>query len=227
MKFTFLTPMDRDRVLVVGPSLGTSVTALWSACAQLIPETSVVGWDLPGHGASEPADGPFTVEELADELRRYVDPRPLHYAGVSLGGAVGFALADNPGPFDKVYTIASAPKIGDATAWHERAALVRAQGTEALVEGARQRWFAPQFADQSVVDSLLGALRAADDESYALACEALAKFDASGGRLPDFTAAGEHDPVVPPQPHHHVFAGCGHLPPAEDPRAVAEALTWE
>jgi pimeloyl-ACP methyl ester carboxylesterase len=50
--------------------------------------------------------------------------------------------------------------------------------------------------------------------------------------VPLLVAAGQHDPVVPPEQARSgmpdafaVIPGCGHLPPAEDPAAVAELLT--
>ena len=65
---TLLKPaQDPARVLVVGAGLGTGVQALWSLAAQQLPEdTVVVGYDLPGHGASEPHAEPFSMAELAD-----------------------------------------------------------------------------------------------------------------------------------------------------------------
>ena len=53
-------PAADARVLVVLPSLGTSVAALWQQAATeltaLSPETTVIGIDLPGHGRSAPID---------------------------------------------------------------------------------------------------------------------------------------------------------------------------
>jgi pimeloyl-ACP methyl ester carboxylesterase len=50
--------------------------------------------------------------------------------------------------------------------------------------------------------------------------------------VPLLVAAGQHDPVVPPGQARSVASdaftvipGCGHLPPAEDPAAVADLLT--
>jgi len=41
-------PGDGRPLLVVGPSIGTSVTGLWSSCAaRLAGRFHVVGWDLP------------------------------------------------------------------------------------------------------------------------------------------------------------------------------------
>jgi pimeloyl-ACP methyl ester carboxylesterase len=222
------------RLLLLGPSLGTSVSALWRECAKLLTDVEVLGWDLPGHGRGRPASGEFRVEDLAAAVRSRASEiaanRRVAYAGVSLGGAVGFALALEPGLVERVITIASAPGGGHAQFWNERAALVRRAGTAQLVEGAASRWFAPGFAERSpdVARELLSSLADADDASYALACEALAQFDLgarmSAARIPVHSAVGEHDKVVPPRPGVDVFKGCAHLPPAEDPHAVAAYL---
>src|SRR4051794_5811802 len=79
--------------LVLGPSLGTSVTALWSGVAERLGDAyAVLGWDLPGHGTGTPATG-FTMAELAAGVLAAVDEQlgattTFHYAGDSLGAAV-------------------------------------------------------------------------------------------------------------------------------------------
>lgn len=226
---------DAERVLAVGPSLGTGVADLWSRCAALLPPTwQVVGWDLPGHGAGAPATTSFTIEELAGAVRDRTTGiaagRPVAYAGVSLGGAVGFAIAVEPGPFDAVLTLASAPRIGTPEAWHERAAYVRKAGTAAMVEGSAARWFAPGFLDRDPAtgSALLVALQHVDDESYALACEALAVFDVRDrvplAPVPLLVAGGEHDVVVPPDEVEVVVPGVAHQPTVEDPAATAALI---
>ncbi|WGY00226.1 alpha/beta hydrolase [Nocardioides sp. QY071] len=226
---------DAERVLVVGPSLGTGVADLWSRCAALLPATwQVVGWDLPGHGAGAPATTVFTVEELAaavrDRAAGIAAGRPVSYAGVSFGGAVGFAIAVEPGPFDAVVTLAAAPRIGTPEGWHDRAAYVRKAGTAAMVEGSAARWFAPGFLerDPATGSALLLALQSVDDESYALACEALAAFDVrdrvSFAPVPLLSAGGEHDVVVTPDQVAVVIPGVAHQPTAEDPAATAALI---
>ena len=134
--------------------------------------------------------------------------------------------------------LASAPKIGDAASWQERAALVRRAGTAVMMSGSAERWFAPGFTDRepAVAAALLTSLAHTDRESYALACEALASFDVRDrvgrNRVPLLVAAGQHDPVVPPEQARSgrpdafaVIPECGHLPPAENPAAVADVLT--
>lgn len=226
---------DSDEgLLIVGPSLGTAVADLWSRCASYLPSGwQVVGWDLPGHGHSPAAVAAFTVDELAAVLRaRLADlaaDRAVAYAGVSLGGAVGFALAADPGPFDSVITMASARRIGSPDSWHERAALVRQAGTSAMVEGSASRWFAPGFLDRDpdTAGALLMALREVDDESYALACEALATYDVQDrvATVPLLVVGGALDVVVPPSQVDIAIHGVAHLPPAEAPAATAELIT--
>ena len=221
-----------EQLLVVGPSLGTSVALLWRDCAMVLSgEFEVIGWDLPGHGSGAPAAGPFTVPDIADELSSraaaLAGGRRVLHAGVSFGGAVGFELAARSEcPFESVVSIGAAPRIGVPEMWRERAALVRRAGTPVMVEGSVQRWFAPGFVERTprVAGALLRALADADKESYALACEALGQFEAGPAVRPLRVLVGEHDVVVSPAGADEVLAGCGHLPPAEDPALVAAVL---
>jgi pimeloyl-ACP methyl ester carboxylesterase len=239
-------PGDGD-LLVVGPSLGTSVTALWSSAARLLGDRfEVVGWDLPGHGHSAPVTTSFSVADLAVAVVGLTDPLAGHgrrcwYAGVSAGGAVGLQAALDTGVFEGVAVIAASARIGEPTGWQERAALVRRAGTSVMVEGSAGRWFAPGFIDRhpDTAGALLTSLAETDAESYAGVCEALASFDVRdrlpGLDIPVVMMPGEHDGVVTvdqaratadagPGMSLHVLAGCGHLPPAEDPAQTAAAI---
>ncbi len=235
-----------SRLLLLGPSLGTDVETLWgSTVARLGGDVEVVGWDLPGHGRSSAATGPFSVADLAGVVRtsaaELAAGRPTTYAGVSVGGAVGFLLAADPGPVSRVATLASAPRLGEPSSWAERAERVRRAGTSAIVEGSAGRWFAPGFLerDPATGNALLLRLREVDDESYALTCEAISDYDArpllDAIGLPLLVVAGEHDPVVPPDTARAaadsvtgaalaVMDGVAHLPPAEAPDATAALL---
>jgi 3-oxoadipate enol-lactonase len=235
-------------LLVVGPSLGTSVDALWSPAAALLADRfEVVGWDLPGHGASPPTTAPFSVADLAAGVHGVAaasgnrNGRRTWYAGVSLGGAVGLEAARSPEPFAGFVVIASAAKVGVESAWMERADLVRRAGMVVMVEPSSIRWFAPGFVDRHPdrAARLLASLQDADRTSYSLACEALAEFDLRDhlGAItaPVLVAAGAHDVVVPPDEAERtasalprggfeVIEGTGHLPPAEAPTSVADLM---
>jgi 3-oxoadipate enol-lactonase/4-carboxymuconolactone decarboxylase len=244
---TVLRDAPGQPLLLLGPSLGTSVETLWGHCAaRLRGGLHVVGWDLPGHGRSAPATAAFTVADLARDVLSLADQiRPgeqFRYAGDSLGGAVGLQLLlDAPERVTSAALLCTGAKIGEATGWLERAALVRAAGTESVVAGSIDRWFAPGFPARQpqITEALLGGLRAADPESYARACEALAAFDVRD-RLaaiepPVLAIAGAADQPAPPagleliahRVHNGrlvVLDGVAHLAPAELPDGVAALL---
>src|ERR1700712_1402453 len=84
-------------LLLLGPSVGTTAGTLWARCAaRLRGGFHVVGWDLPGHGRGATADGSYTMADLARAVLALADDvRPgeqFHYAGDSIGGAVGLQL---------------------------------------------------------------------------------------------------------------------------------------
>ncbi|MFT4219034.1 MAG: alpha/beta fold hydrolase [Microbacterium sp.] len=237
-------PVDAP-ILLLGPSLGTSTVVWERVVPALARHYRVVAWDLPGHGESPAAADGFTVAELADAVADAVSGLgvgPLFYAGVSLGGATGLELMLRHSDLVRAAAIvASGARLGDPHAWHERAAKVRAQGTPSLVIPSAQRWFAPGWVarEPELSSRLLHILRDADDSSYARCCEALADYDVRG-RLRDIQAPvaavwGEHDAVAPEQNAREIadgvrrgravrVSGAAHLPPAEQPDAVAAVL---
>ncbi|MBL7490843.1 alpha/beta fold hydrolase [Frankia sp. AgB1.9] len=238
-------------LLVVGPSLGTSSAVLWSRVARALGDTvHVVGWELPGHGGA-PVDGPFTIAELAAGVLTYVEGVTaargdgavrFAYAGVSLGGAVGLALLlDTPDRVRHATLLCTGAKIGEASAWRDRAVTVRASGCAAMVTGSAQRWFAPGFPDREpeVAAQLLHVLAEVDREGYAWACEALADFDVrerlGAIATPVLAIAGAQDVVTPPASLAQIASGVAdsrlavlddvaHLAPAEAPDQIAGLL---
>jgi len=228
--------------LVLGPSIGTS-TLLWSRVIPVLAERfRVIAWDLPGHGDAPPATESFTAADLADAVAAAVEG-PFRYAGVSFGGCVGLELLLRHGDrIEAAAIIGSGAVIGAPEAWHDRAAQVRAQSTSSLVVGSAQRWFAPDTIarDPDLTGRMLHILQDADDESYALCCEALASFDVRD-RLGEITTPvlavwGHHDAVTPEASARGIADGvqhgravgipdASHLPPADDPVATAEVLT--
>ncbi len=234
-------PADAPLV-VLGPSLGTS-TILWDDVVPLLADDyRVSAWDLPGHGAGPVATGPFTVADLADAVAAAVPDETFFYAGVSLGGATGLELALRHGTRLRAAAIvASGAVLGDPASWADRAAQARAQSTSSLIIGSAQRWFAPESMARrpELSGRLLHVLQDADDESYARCCEALGAYDvrSSLGRVevPVLAAWGAFDAVAPEEKAIEIAGGvvrgrtarvddAGHLPPAEQPEAVASLL---
>lgn len=234
-------PADAPLV-VLGPSLGTS-TILWEDVVPLLADDyRVAAWDLPGHGAGPVATGAFTVADLADAVAAAVPDETFLYAGVSLGGATGLELALRHGPRLRAAAIvASGALLGEPQGWIDRAAQARTQSTSSLIIGSAQRWFAPDSMARrpELSGRLLHVLQDADDESYARCCEALAAYDVRSSlgeiKVPVLAAWGQFDAVAPEEKAVEIASGvadgravriddAGHLPPAEQPEAVASVL---
>ena len=220
-------PTDDQRVLVVLPSLGTSVSALWQTAATHLggvdPETTVIGIDLPGHGRSAPVEVPagtsdvprLRMSDLAEAVLAAIervlpdvvgsgDVRVI-VAGDSIGGAIALQLAlDHSDRFDRAAVFCTGAKIGEASGWEERAEVVATSGTPTQVIGSAQRWFGEGFMDREPEASaaLLHSLQDTERFSYAAMCHALASYDVRS-RLPEITipvlaVAGSEDQPTPP-----------------------------
>jgi len=239
-------------LLVLGPALGTSATALWSAAAHgLAQHFHVVSWDLPGHGHNRLSSTrePVSIETLAadvlavvDELREGGGSTRFHYAGDSVGGAVGLQLAlDAPDQLASATVLCSGARIGSPDLWAERASQVRSAGTPSLVAESAGRWFAPGFLEREPerASALLHALADTDDEGYAAVCDALARFDLRA-RLTEvevsvLAVAGDRDRSTPTSSLAEVaegvargrlvvLRGVGHLAPVEAPAEVGRLV---
>jgi 3-oxoadipate enol-lactonase/4-carboxymuconolactone decarboxylase len=232
------------RLVVLGPSLGTTST-LWDAVARgLSADCRVLRFDLPGHGFSPAATAPFSIAEIAEAVLELVDSvggGSFVYAGDSMGGAVGLTLAlAHPDRVQALVAFCAPPTFGAATGWKDRAAQVRASGTASVVSSSASRWFAPGYLerDPGPGATALDQLVRVDDESYALCCEAIAEFDfapdASRIAVPTLVVAGELDIATPPAEvqtlavlipgsRYEVIEGAAHLPVMELPE-VAEQL---
>jgi 3-oxoadipate enol-lactonase len=233
-------------LLVLGPSLGTS-SELWAGASGILNNSfRVAVWDLPGHGESPAASRSFSTGEIADAVIAAVDSmgeNRVFYAGVSLGGAIGLEMATrHPGRLHAVSVICSGAVIGTREGWNERAAAVRRDGTSSLVRTSADRWFAPssRLRNPEVTERLLAGLPKVDSESYALCCEALARYDLRDGlgtvALPLQAIWAEHDAVTPKASSYEIrdlvqdaevveVKGAGHLAPAERPSEVADLMS--
>ncbi|MYU18918.1 alpha/beta fold hydrolase, partial [Streptomyces sp. SID8361] len=196
--------------LILGPSIGTSL-AVWEPQLPALTRTHrVLRWDLPGHGGSPaallPSDGSATIGDLAALVLRLADEQGWErfaYAGVSIGGAVGLHLAaHHPERLTSLAVVCSSARFGDPAAWRERAALVRAEGTEAMVASRPGTWFSHGFAHTPVGAALIEDLRATDRAGYAACCDALAAYDITADldriAVPTLVVAGRDDPATPP-----------------------------
>lgn len=232
-------------VLVLGPSLGTDMHLFDAQVERLADRYRILRYDLPGHGLSPTPRGPYTMDGLAAAVLALVDSLGIerfHYAGVSIGGAIGLVLAASQPPrVLSLASCASAVRFADPPSWPKRAALVRAEGTGAMVASRLGLWYTAQFAEDNPpeVERLLEMLRGTAAEGYAGCCEAIGTFDARGIvasiLAPTIAVAGSDDPATPPDMVRQIAAsitgaefvtidGAAHLLNVERPEELTGVL---
>lgn len=199
---------DTGPAVLLGPSLGTTGELWHDLAADLARHHQVVSLDLRGHGGSPVPPGPYTMEELAADVVATADGLGLDrfaYLGLSIGGAIGQVLGlDHADRLTSLVLCCTAPVFGDPATWTDRAAQVRRDGLEPLVEATTERWFTPAYraAEPDRVAWVMDMFRATPPEGYAGCCEALAGYDVTDRlaeiRVPTRVVAGADDPGTPP-----------------------------
>lgn len=236
----------RDRpVVVLSNSLG-STHRMWDPqIAALEARFRVIRYDTRGHGRSPVPPGPYSIDDLADDLLALLDrfgiPR-AHLVGLSLGGMTAMHLAARePARVDRMAVLCTAAQLPPAESWRQRAATVRAEGTVAVAESVVARWFTPDHlqehpdARRHHEDMVAGT----PAEGYAGCCEAIAALDLRQAlpniKAPTLAIAGADDPATPvdklteiteliPQSELRVIDHAAHLANAEQPAQITEAL---
>ncbi|WP_370542128.1 3-oxoadipate enol-lactonase [Amycolatopsis sp. FDAARGOS 1241] len=231
--------------LILGPSLGTSLSVWEPQAAALARGRQVIRYDLPGHGGSPAGLLPAaaTVGDVAGLVLALADRLGIDrfaYAGISFGGAVGTWLAVNhPERVTSLMLICTSAHFGEPGGWHERARLVRTEGMVPVADTAAGRWFTPSFVDDPAAQALVADLRTTDATAYAASCDALASFDlrAELSRItaPTLVVAGRED-LATPVDHARLLADripgasltevahAAHLVTVERPAPVLAAL---
>jgi 3-oxoadipate enol-lactonase len=213
-----LSGPEQAPVLVLGNSLGTT-TALWEPQLPVLHEFfRVLRFDHRGHGGSAPSAGPFTIDDLGDDVLELVDSlgvEQFSYCGLSLGGMIGMWLAGHaPERIDRLALCCTTASFPSAQPWIDRAAAVRADGIRSIAPQVVSRWFTHHMAarEPEVIESFQDMLSSTDGETYAAICEALAVLD-----LRPLLPAIQAPTVV-------ISAAQDEATPTEFGRAIADAI---
>lgn len=177
----------------------------------------VVRYDTRGHGQSPVPEGPYTIDDLADDLVALLDTLGIeraHLVGLSLGGMTAMRVAArHPERVVRLALLCTATHLPPTSGWTERAATVRAHGTGAVAESVVARWFTPEFCTahpdrRSAYEQMVAATPA---EGYAASCEAIAALDLRDDltriTAPTLAIAGTDDPATPPDRLAEIAAG--------------------
>lgn len=192
--------------LVFSNSLGTNY-GMWQKQFNYFKERFyVICYDTRGHGSSSTPTGPYTLQQLGEDVIRLLDHLKIekaNFCGISMGGLTGQWLAiHSPELFLRVVVSNTAAKIGQEQAWLDRAQLVRKQGLVPIATTAASRWFTDPFIQShpAIVNNLCNDLSAGSANGYANCCEALAKADVRDQlkdiHIPVLVIAGTQDLVT-------------------------------
>jgi 3-oxoadipate enol-lactonase len=186
---------------------------MWLPQLAALPErTRAIGWDLRGHGQTDPGDGQYSLELFVDDLVALLDHLELHRAvlcGLSMGGYIALRAAEREP--DRVHALVLCDTRSAADSNEQklrRAAQVR------LVKAGRFAAFAAPFIDSvlcahtlahrpAVVAQLRSMVAGVSPSGLCGTLLALAARTDTTAALatlcvPVLVAVGEHDTVTPP-----------------------------
>jgi 3-oxoadipate enol-lactonase len=189
-------------------SLGTDLR-MWEPQAESLRRRfRAVRYDCRGHGASDVATGPATVERLGRDVLALLDHLEIeraHLCGISLGGLTALWLAvHHPERIDRVVLANTGARVGSAEGWSARIEAVQRGGMSSIRDVVLARWTGEEFraAHPDVARALGEMLDATPVAGYVAACEALRDADLRAEvhavRAPTLIVAGERDESTPP-----------------------------
>jgi 3-oxoadipate enol-lactonase len=201
-------------VLVLSNSLGAT-RGMWDPQVPALADRyRVVTYDTRGHGESPAPAGPYTLDDLVDDLVALLDEvgaERAHVAGLSLGGMTAMRLAARePARVERLALLCTSAKA-DPQGFLDRAAAARSGGTAPLAPAVVGRWLTPDYAaaNPELVSRLEAMIAAADDEGYAACCEVVANLDLREDirdiSAPTLVVSGREDPALPPE-HQKLIA---------------------
>ena len=234
-------PADAPPVLLLH-SLGTNLH-VWDPVVPALAATfRVVRPDMRGHGGTTVTPGPYSIAQLGTDAFGVMQALGLaraHVVGLSIGGLVAQELAHKaPDRVASLVLMDTALSIPPRSLWHERAALVREKGMQAIVEPVIARWVTPG-APPHLAAPLREMLLATPPEGYAASAEAIAAADLTlqsrGIKAPTLVLVADQDEATPvasaealrdaiPGARLEIIPGAAHIPTAEQQAAVAGAL---
>ncbi len=226
-------------------ALGTD-HRIWDEVVAQMADTSVLRYDMRGHGLSERGELPISIASLADDLRVIMDTIGMGKAilcGVSLGGMVAQQFAHRwPHRVDALALCDTAARIGSPASWDNRIRLVTEIGLANAATRFVDRWFGEPFrrrfperlrgyrmmaarADETAYVHMAVALRDTDlaPLSHNIHCPALVLCGADDIATPP--ADVRRFATTIPRARFELVTESGHLPCVEQPAVLAGHLS--
>ena len=225
-------------------SLGTDHGMWDEVVPPLLERFRVLRMDTRGHGASDAPAGNYSIPMLAEDALAVLDAAAVTRApicGLSMGGMVAMHIAATaPERVSHLIACNTSARL-PVEPWLQRAATVRENGLEAIVDAIMLRFFSEEFFGSN--SPRLGTIRSQfllqSPEGYASCCVALGYMDLWAKlrtiAAPTLIINGSEDTATTPVEHGEQIAAnipgaslvtlrAGHLSAVERPDEVARAL---
>jgi 3-oxoadipate enol-lactonase len=183
---------------------------MWdSLAAALSSQFRVIRVDVRGHGRSPVTKGPYSLEELADDVAALLDKRGVtraHWVGLSMGGMIGQAFAiDHPSRLHRLVLANTTSSYGaeGPKLWDARIKAVNEAGMAAIVDVVMTRYFSDAFREThpEVVATFRERVLSTPAAGYVACCAAIRDLDftrdLAGIRARTMVIAGEKDAGTP------------------------------
>lgn len=233
--------------VIMGHSLGCGLHMWDPQMPVLESRYDCIRLDMRGHGDSDAPVGPYTLEELAQDVVDVMDHLGVeraHWIGLSIGGMYGQALLlDHKHRFASAI-LADTMSVIDPDAlsvWDERIKLVEDKGLPAIVDATMERWFTAPFiaAGSDAFHAVRQLVLKADPDGYIACCRAIKGLNyidrISAIEQPVAVIVGAEDMATPvsasqaleaklPNGELHVIDNASHICNVERPDAFNEIM---
>jgi 3-oxoadipate enol-lactonase len=219
-----LLPFDRRRIYYDlngpenAPVLCITHSLSWDSgmWAEQMPAVLGAGYrvlrvDMRGHGGSDPVDGDYTMDQLAQDVATVVHGLGIdkvHYIGLSIGGMIGQALAISHGLILKSMMLCDtlpATPPGAKETWAPRViAVKKANSLTKIADGTMERWFTDAFKGRNpgrwkqIRDTIVGTTA----QGFLGCAAAIQNFDFLAAlpklQVPTLVVCGADDQGTPP-----------------------------
>jgi len=198
---------------------------------------------MRGHGLTDAPAGDYHIENLGNDVIALLDALQIEtciYVGLSIGGLVAQQIAyHHPHRIKAIVLSNTAARIGSTSMWQERMSAIEQSGLASMTGAILERWFAPAFRDNNVMNGWRNMVARTPAEGYLGCCAAIRDADLTDTTrtltLPTLGIAGDLDGSTPEaivantlalidNAQFHTIAGTAHLPCVEKPDAFAELL---
>ena len=197
--------------LVMSNSLGADLSMWDNQISMLTAKYRVLRYDARGHGESDAPTGPYSFDDLLEDVIVLLDHHKIKTAdwiGISKGAMTGMGLAiKHPERFGRM-VLANARAVATdeyKAMWDQRIEAVTSGGMEAIADGSLGLWFTEGWraANPKATAVARMMILGTDPQGYIASCQALRDLDylkdLGSVSLPVLYVCGSEDKGAPPE----------------------------